>query len=72
MIWIGFAAHTHTQPSSKLIFIPLCTVQLNVLMHLDDLTLKNSKEQNIVAEYMTSLVVLAVLRTMASRSPNYN
>ena len=74
MIIIGFAAHTHThshthtrtQPSSKLILIPLCAVQLNVLMHLDDLTQKNEKEQNIASEYMQSLVVLAVLRTMAS------
>jgi hypothetical protein len=41
-------------------------------MYLDDLTQKDAKEQNIISEYMQSLGVLAVLRTMASRSPNYN
>jgi hypothetical protein len=55
MVMSGFAPLT--QPSSKLIFIPLCTVQLNVLMHLDDLTQKKTKEQNIVSEYMTPHVV---------------
>jgi len=64
--------HTHTQPRSKLILIPLYTLQLNVIMHLDDLTQKNAKEQNIISEYMHSLVVLALLRTVASRSPSYN
>jgi len=32
--------------------------------------LQTLKEQNIVSEYMTSFVVLAVLRTIASSSPN--